>query len=79
MKAAGISVPDETGFACLTCGQEDTALAGIDQCQQMVGAAAMDLVIGHIFRNEYGLPDAMKSVFIDGIWRDGNTVSNRNR
>lgn len=78
MEEAGISVPDETGFACLTRGRDDHSPAGIDQCQQQVGAAAMDLVIGHIFRNEYGLPDARKSVFIDGVWRDGSTVINRN-
>jgi len=74
IKERGITVPGEIGFASLTRDQNTPSVAGIDQCQQIVGAAAMDLVIGHIFRNEYGLPDTMKSVFIDGLWNDGDTV-----
>lgn len=74
MTDAGIEVPGEIGFATLSQEDESSCLTGIDQRQSLVGAAAMDLVVGHIYRNEYGLPDAMKTVFIDGAWRDGETV-----
>jgi hypothetical protein len=75
-EGAGIQVPEEIGFAALTHNKETSDMAGIDQRQEMVGAAAMDLVIGHIYRNEYGMPGAMKTVFIDGVWKNGNTVLN---
>lgn len=74
MKKSGIKVPDEIGFASLSKDADQCNVAGIDQRQKTIGAAAMDVVIGHIFRNEYGLPEAMKTIFIDGIWRDGKTI-----
>ena len=74
MVEAGIEIPGEMGFCTLSIEDPREELAGIDQRQQLVGAAAMDLVVGHIFRNEYGLPIAMKTVFVDGIWHDGKTV-----
>ncbi|RKX46665.1 MAG: hypothetical protein DRP64_02865 [Verrucomicrobia bacterium] len=76
MKEGGGEVPSEIGFANLSWEEDKSRSAGIDQRQSLVGSAAMDLVIGHIYRNEYGLPDAMKTVFVDGIWRDGETVRN---
>ena len=74
MREAGIKVPDDIGFSTLSWEDNMSETAGIDQRQAQVGSAAIDLVVGHIYRNEYGLPEAMKTVFIDGIWRDGETI-----
>jgi len=77
MKEAEVDVPGEVGFVTLSWEDDKSRSAGIDQRQTMVGSAAMDLVVGHIYRNEYGLPEAMKTVLVDGIWRDGETIRNR--
>jgi LacI family transcriptional regulator len=77
MREFGIAVPAATAFASLNWETEQPRVAGVDQRQELVGAAAMDLVIGQIYRNEYGRPDSMKTVFIEGIWRDGATVTKR--
>lgn len=77
MISAGIDVPGEIGFATLTREDGNVNLAGIDQQQARVGAAAMDLVVGHIYRNEYGVPETHATVFIDGLWRDGASVRKR--
>jgi DNA-binding LacI/PurR family transcriptional regulator len=74
MREAGIKVPDEIGFAGLSWDEQRADVTGIDQCQHLIGAAAVDLVVSQIYRNEYGLPEAMKTVFIDGVWREGETL-----
>ncbi len=69
----GISLPEEAGYAAL--GLPGSAeVAGVDQRPHDVGAAAADLIIGQINRNEYGLPDVRKSVSVRCKWNDGATV-----
>lgn len=53
------------GYACL------------DQKPRMVGAAAIDLVIGMIQRNETGLPADPKTVMVEGAWVEGPSVASR--
>jgi LacI family transcriptional regulator len=71
---AGIRVPDEVGFASLSLAREDSEMAGINQNGELVAAAAIDLIVSQIYRNEFGLPEHPKSVSIRGQWTDGPTV-----
>ena len=48
--------------------------AGIDQQAKEVGAATVDLVVTQLQNNEFGLPKHPKTMNIDGIWREGNTL-----
>lgn len=41
---------------------------GIDHQPEKIGAAAVDLVVGHIHRNDRGSPEAANSLLLDGIW-----------
>lgn len=43
---------------------------GMDQKNEAIGAALVDLVVGQLNRNERGLPDDPKTVLIKGQWRD---------
>lgn len=74
MRELGVAIPEDTAFASLGLERETPEIAGVDQRQELVGSAAMDLVVGQIYRNEYGTPDPVKTVFVQGVWRDGGTV-----
>lgn len=46
---------------------------GIDQHSELVGAAAVDMVIGQISRHERGAPAVRRTLLIDGAWIDDAT------
>ena len=51
--------------------------AGIDQNNEQVGAAAVDLVVEQLHGNSYGLPEIPKTVLIEGRWITGTTACGR--
>ncbi|MCC6356545.1 MAG: LacI family DNA-binding transcriptional regulator [Verrucomicrobiae bacterium] len=73
----GLRVPTDAGFVHLEWGQDEADCAGIRQNARMVGAAAVDLVVEQLERNERGLPDHPKVVLVGGDWMDGDTVMDR--
>ncbi|HEY9250360.1 MAG TPA: LacI family DNA-binding transcriptional regulator [Rariglobus sp.] len=74
LKDMGLSVPEEVGYVSLDLIQKDDPWAGIDQQAAEVGAAAVDQVVTQLQNNEFGLPKYPKTVYLDGLWRDGNTI-----
>lgn len=74
---AGYRVPDDIGFALLDWSPESGPVAGIDQTFENVGAAAVDLLVEELQRNERGIPRCQKVVMIEGFWRDGDTVRSK--
>jgi LacI family transcriptional regulator len=50
-------------------------VAGIDQNNEAIGAAAVDLVVEQLYNNERGIPICAKVVLIEGKWRDVASVS----
>ncbi len=69
--SAGIRIPDDVAFAQLSLIGTREGIAGIDQKLPLVGENAVDLVIGQLYRNEYGIPTDPKMVLLDGEWRPG--------
>ena len=49
--------------------------SGIDERHEQIGMAAIDLVLGHFYRNDYGRPRPEKSVLIEGQWIEGQPSS----
>ena len=74
LQAMGLRVPEDVGYASLDLIQKDDPWAGIDQQAAEVGAAAVDQVVTQLQNNEFGLPKYPKTVSLDGLWRDGNTI-----
>lgn len=60
----------KAGIASATLGvSEDTPnLSGIKQPNELVGAAAVDMIVAQIHRNEYGLPEDIKTLLIECTW-----------
>lgn len=69
-----VDIPEEVGFALLDRLDTDHGIAGIDGLPELTGAAAIDLLIGQIHRNERGVPAAPKLTLTEGVWVDGHTV-----
>ena len=70
----GYKIPGDLGFASLHRLHDDDPWAGINRQPRQIGAAAVDLVVGQLQNNEFGLPACPKTVFLGGLWCDGPTV-----
>jgi DNA-binding LacI/PurR family transcriptional regulator len=75
LREAGIAIPETIALADLNRGSEPVEMAGVDQELEAVGAAAADLVIEQLYRNETGVPARPKDVLIEGIWVPGRTAA----
>ncbi len=67
-------VPQDIGYACVDLPTETTPWSGIDQRPRDVGAAAVDLLVGQLQANTFGLPEIARSVLMEGQWRNGTTT-----
>lgn len=75
LEAAGAPVPAACGFADLDVDPTPgSSCSGIRQNYEQVAAAAVDLVVAQILRNEHGVPAFPKVVLIEGEWVDGDTT-----
>jgi LacI family transcriptional regulator len=71
---AGLSVPGDVGVVTLDHSAVDTGIAGIDQLPELVGAAAMDMIVAQINRNERGIPARPRQITTEGVWVPGKTL-----
>jgi len=74
LEAMRMRVPKDVGLAHLDVSEEDRSIAGVVQHNEAIGAAAFDLLLGQILRNERGVPAMRKTVMIEGSWRDGPSL-----
>ena len=65
---------DKVGLVHLDWEPKLTDWAGTNQNNDKVGAAAIDMLIGQIHRNESGLPPFPRSIMIGSSWVDGATL-----
>lgn len=65
---------DALAYASLDIGSERESIAGIQQDNFAVGAAAMNLLAGQLFRNETGLPPTPEVTLVEGTWIDAPTA-----
>lgn len=74
LKVAGLSVPGDVGLVTLDHSEIDKGIAGIDQVPELVGAAAVDIIIAQINRNERGIPISPRQITTEGVWVPGRTL-----
>lgn len=63
------------GFAHLHLTPDAVGCSGIDQNNERVGEAAVDLVVEQLHRNVFGFPENPKTVLIEGRWVAGTTAT----
>ncbi|RRJ97068.1 LacI family transcriptional regulator [Opitutaceae bacterium TAV4] len=74
LRKQGLQVPRKACYATLDLGDRRGQLAGMEQDNHTIGAAAMDLLASQLFLNEMGSPQTPTVTLVDGTWRDGPTV-----
>lgn len=70
----GFRVPDDIGYATLSWQPRHAERAGLDQQEEVLGAAAVDLLVEQLHHNERGAPPHPKTITTSGVWREGQTV-----
>ena len=77
-----LDVPGEVGYASLDVdGDADDYpdVSGIDQNSEIVGGAAVDMLVAAIHRGHRGIPSHPVRVEVEGSWKPGkSTVKKRN-
>lgn len=68
---------DQVAYASLDIGAEMGVIAGIQQDNFAIGAAAMNLLAGQLFRNECGIPTVPEITLVEGTWRDGRSAGRK--
>ena len=70
----GLDVPGDIGLVHLDKTSDFEDWAGMDQNSELIGRAAMDMVIGQLHRNEACVPSFQKCMLINSTWSPGATV-----
>jgi LacI family transcriptional regulator len=69
LEAAGIKVREDVNETVLLNWAPATPdLGGIDQCEEVIAAHAVDLVVGQLHHNECGAPEHVKMLLFPGKW-----------
>ena len=69
-----LRIPADVAFAHLGLDGVYAGIAGIDQKSKSIGAAAIDLLVGQIYRNEHHIPKQPKIMLLDGQWVPGKSA-----
>ncbi len=73
VESMGLKVPEDIGVVHLD-KDAGMAWAGMQQNNRDLGRAAVDMLIGQLHRNEYGIPPFQKGLLITSTWSPGPTV-----
>ena len=73
LRRIGFSIPQDLGFIGIG-GDLPPEISGIDVRTDLLGAHAVDLLAGHYYRNERGIPDIPKILMHEGEWQPGATT-----
>ncbi|MEI6232838.1 MAG: LacI family DNA-binding transcriptional regulator [Planctomycetota bacterium] len=74
VKRLALRVPKDVGLVHLDWSEEVGPLAGIDTCPEVIGEAAVDLLVGQLHAHEYGIPAREKIVAVHGRWIKGASL-----
>lgn len=74
LQTLGRRIPRDLGFVSLACPERNHVCSGIWQNGRLLGATAIDQVIGKLERHEYGLPEQTRVNMLEGVWNEGQTL-----
>ena len=74
LKERGLRVPRDVGVIQLEWRPSHAEITGLNQHNDTVGEAAVDMVVGQIHRNEAGIPDFPRATLIGASWVEGESV-----
>lgn len=71
---AGYRLPGDCGFIVLNLAGFEKGFAGIDQCSESIGAAAITRLVASLHQNESGVPAKPEVTLVPGIWVNGPSL-----
>ena len=74
LKEHGLRVPQDVGVIQLEWRESHAEISGMNQHNDVVGEAAVDMVVGQIHRNETGIPEFPRATMIGASWVEGESV-----
>ncbi len=74
LDALGLKAPRDLGIIQLEWRATRPEIAGMNQHNDIVGEAAVDMVVSQIHNNELGTPAFPRATFIGASWVDGTSV-----
>ncbi|CAN5415397.1 hypothetical protein BH09VER1_BH09VER1_55110 [soil metagenome] len=74
LEGADVRVPRDVGLIQLEWRASSPEWAGMDQHNDVVGEAAVEMLVGMIHHNERGVPDFPRATLVGSTWVDGKTV-----
>jgi len=77
LSEAGYAIPGDIGLALPNVPFEGRFFSGIDENPLLVGASAVDELVGMLHRNERGVPEHTRYILIEGHWFEGESLSRR--
>jgi LacI family transcriptional regulator len=70
----GYRIPRDIGLVGLSCPEPMHRVSGIYQNGELIGATAMEILVGHLERHEKGLPTHGVTTMVEGMWNPGETL-----
>ncbi|XHR27106.1 MAG: LacI family DNA-binding transcriptional regulator [Chthoniobacteraceae bacterium] len=70
-------LPGEIALACLDWDTQKIGIAGIDQQHEMIGSAAVDILVNMINHNVCGISTTQYVTMVEGFWRPGASAPGR--
>lgn len=74
IEEAGKRVPEDIGLIQYEWRSDHATWAGMNQRNDLVGEAAVDMLVSMIHRHEQGVPEHPRATLIGSHWVDGETV-----
>lgn len=74
LQKAGVSIPEDIGFAALFYNRDQPHLSGVDINSHLIGASAMDLLSALLLQNQLGPPHNSKLLEVQPSWIAGSTL-----
>lgn len=77
VESSGLRIPEDIGMMQLEWRAKEPEWAGMRQHNDIVGEAAVDMVISMIHSGERGIPAFPRATLIGSTWVDGATIKKR--
>jgi len=74
LESSKVSIPKDVGLCHLNWNSAKKDWSGVNEHNDLVGPAAVQLVTDQLFSNELGVPQFPRSILVEGEWADGNTL-----
>jgi LacI family transcriptional regulator len=74
LKQQGLHMPEDLGLALLDMNPDQTRYSGICQNFPLMGATAIEKLIGRVMLRDFGVPEHPKIELVLGQWNEGRTL-----